>query len=72
MGVIDGIGYAREDFPTQGNLLNRRVLVAFRYDLEHLLDGTVVRDAVEAPFQTIIRLEDGRHVLATECQFTEA
>jgi hypothetical protein len=31
----------------------------------------VVRDDISEPFVGIIRLDDGRHVLMTECQFQE-
>jgi hypothetical protein len=30
-----------------------------------------VRDDISKPFVGIIRLDDGRHVLMTECQFQE-
>lgn len=32
------------------------------------IEGTIVRDDVEAPYHTIISLDDGRYVLTTECQ----
>jgi len=50
--------------------LGRRVEVAFNYDTDRLIKGTIVRDDVDSPFVTIIRLDDGRHVLTTECQYT--
>jgi hypothetical protein len=37
-----------------------------------MLMGEVVRDDIEAPYIMIIRLDDGRHVLATECQWQPA
>jgi hypothetical protein len=32
--------------------------------------GTIVRDDNEPPWRTIIRLDDGRVVLASECQYS--
>lgn len=58
-----------ESFPTQGCLLGRDVRVCFKFDTSKTLEGRVVRNDVEAPGLTIIRLSDGRHVLSTECQF---
>jgi hypothetical protein len=29
--------------------------------------GTIIRDDMEEPFRTIISLDDGRVILATEC-----
>lgn len=68
MGVHANIGH--DDFPAQGSLLNQRVRVCFRRDTGHTIGGLVVRDDMEEPFRTIIRLDDGRHVLADECQYT--
>lgn len=66
MGVVDSIDY--ESFPRQGNWVGKRVEVFFKYDTSHALLGTVVRDDREQPFIAIIRLDDGRFVLTTECQ----
>ncbi len=59
-----------EKFPKQGTQLNKRVSVCFNYDTSRQLWGMVVRDDIEEPFQTIIKLEDGRYVLATECMYS--
>lgn len=67
MGVEPNITV--DTFPTQGRHLGVRVLVAFHYDLSRSLGGLVVRDDNESPWQTIIQLDDGRYVLATECQW---
>ncbi len=56
-------------FPKQGEYLGRRARVLFHYQ-EPALMGTIVRDDVEAPFRTIIRLDDNRFVLASECQYS--
>ena len=69
MGVVKGIG--SDTFPRQGEYLNRQTRVCFNYEARNL-NGTIVRDDIEEPFLTIIRLEDGRHVLTTECQYAPA
>ena len=50
--------------------IGRNVNVCFNYDKGELIDGVVIRDDKEHPFVTIIRLSDGRVILATECQFS--
>ena len=70
MGCVDSIRHDR--FPKQGGYLNRAVLVVFHFDTEHTFAGVIVRDDVEPPFQEIIRLDDGRYVLTTECQWRPA
>jgi hypothetical protein len=67
MGVHANIGFDR--FPEQGKHAMQRVEVCFDYDLSRTAFGTVVRDDAADPWRTIIRLDDGRHVLATECQY---
>lgn len=68
MGAHKNIDY--DKFPEQGRKLNKKAKVCFYYDTQRLLDGVIVRDDIEEPFLTIIKLEDGRHVLATECQYS--
>ena len=65
MGVKSGI--SMDEWPEQGAFLNREVEVMFNYDSKRRIRGTVVRD--DAQGITIIRLDDGRFVLGTECQF---
>lgn len=67
MGVVQAIDY--ESFPRQGSCLGRRVRVCFKYDTTHEIGGVVVRDDAEDPCVGIIRLDDGRFVLTTECQY---
>lgn len=57
-------------FPKQGTWLNRRVEVYFHYGKEGKAQGVIVRDDMEAPFETIIKLDDGRYVRAVECQYS--
>jgi hypothetical protein len=68
MGVVNAIDY--ESFPKQSDYLGKRTEVCFKYDTSHNVGGVFVRDDCEHPFLTIIRLDDGRHVLTTECQYT--
>jgi hypothetical protein len=56
-------------FPKQGEYLGRRCQVIFHYNGQVRLHGTIVRDDREKPWRTIIRLDDGRYVLSTECQY---
>lgn len=58
-----------EAFPPQGRFLGLRVLVRFGYAPPDWR-GVIVRDDTEAPGLLIIRLDDGRHVLSTECQYS--
>jgi len=65
MGVHRNIG--ADKFPRQGEL--RGCSVIFNYDTGRKFRGEVVREDLEEPYLTIIRLEDGRFVLTTECQW---
>jgi hypothetical protein len=68
MGAHQNI--AIDKFPKQGRELNRRVRVCFNYDTSRQVGGVVVRDDSEEPGRMIIRLDDGRFVLSTECQWS--
>ncbi len=68
MGVSKTVGAER--FPEQGSFLNREVVVMFDYKAATKQPAVCVRDDREDPFLAIFRLEDGRHVLATECQYS--
>ena len=68
MGVATNVGF--KEFPQQGRFLSKEVLVFFNYDTHHKLKGTVVRNDAEEPFETIFKLEDGRYILSTECQYS--
>lgn len=41
-------------FPAQSQRVGRPASVSFVYDLRRILRGTIVRDDLEAPFETII------------------
>ena len=68
MGVVKNISLL--EFPNQGAYLNKRVRVCFNYESDYTTFGTVVRDDVEEPGIMIIKLDDGRHILSTECQYS--
>lgn len=67
MGVHPNIGYNK--WPKQSDKLCKPVAVCFNYNTNERLKGEIVRDDTEAPFIMIIKLECGRLVLATECQY---
>lgn len=67
MGVHKNISF--DKFPRQGSLLNKPVTVCFNYDTSRQIPGLVIREDVEEPGFTIIRLDDGRIVLSAECQY---
>lgn len=61
-----------KDFPKQGEYLDKRVEVCFYYDTSETIGGVIVRDDMDEPFKTIIKLDDGRFILAGECQYSIA
>ena len=46
-----------------------RIMACFAYDTKHRVPGTIVRNDKERPSLTILRLDDGRTVLGTECSW---
>ena len=76
MGCIDTITY--ENFPKQKDenykypkfKVGSRVKVCYHYDTSKYHYGTIVRDDLEEPFETIIKLDNGRYLRAVECQFS--
>ena len=70
MGCVKNI--SSDKFPKQGSHKGKTVDVCFNYDTSKLVQGTVIRDDDEDPWRTIISLNDGRVVLATECQYSLA
>lgn len=57
-------------FPKQGEYLGKRIEVCFNYDTSRTLAGKIVRNDIEEPFRTIIELDNGKYILATECQYS--
>ena len=70
MGVVVGIDH--ESFPEQSsvNPPGTKVKVCFKYNVEHTLNGEIVRNDIVEPFVGIIRLVDGRYVLMSECMYS--
>jgi hypothetical protein len=66
MGAHPNISMDR--FPKQGST-GQRVKVCFDRDTSKQIGGRMVRDDMEEPWLTVIRLDDGRIVLDSECQF---
>ena len=58
-----------DKFPAQGEWLGKKVRVCFNYDTSRTITGIVVRDDTEEPGRMIIKLEDERYILSTECQY---
>lgn len=67
MGSVSNI--AIDKFPPQGKYLGKPVEVCFNYDTTKSIKGVCVRDDTELPGLMIIKLEDNRYVLSTECQW---
>ncbi len=57
-------------FPMQSEYVNRRCEVCFHYDTTVKFFGTIIRDDRADPFETLIKLDDGRVIRATECQYS--
>ncbi len=68
MGCVDTITVYK--FPKQSEHVNRRVKVCFHYDTNKWIMGTIIRDDREEPFETLIKLDDGRVIRGTECQYS--
>ena len=47
-----------------------RVEVCYHFDTSKYHYGTIVRDDLEEPFETIIKLDNGRYLRAVECQYS--
>ena len=70
MGCIDTITY--DKFPKQKDenyiyprfKVGSRVKVCYHYDTLKYHYGTIVRDDLEEPFETIIKLDNGRYLRA--------
>ncbi len=55
--------------PKQGSYFGKKAKVCFHYHTDKTIDGKVVRDDDVEPYLTLLELEDGRVVSATECQY---
>jgi hypothetical protein len=68
MGNVDNVNY--KDFPRQSAQVGKQVDVCFYYQADNRVFGELVRDDREAPWETIIKLDDGRYIMGEECQWT--
>ena len=68
MGCVDTITAYK--YPKQSEYVNRRVRVCFHYDTSKWIEGKIIRDDREKPFETLIELDDGRVIRGTECQYS--
>lgn len=69
MGLIENI--TATSFPRQDvAYFGKPVDVCFHYNTKATLRGVFVRCDAESPGKAIIKLEDGRYVLTTECQWS--
>lgn len=56
--------------PKQTGNVNMRCKVYFHYNTGVFIPGTIIRDDDEEPYETLIKLDDGRVLRATECQYS--
>jgi hypothetical protein len=56
-------------FPEQSGNVGRAVLVWFSHDAAQILPGTVRREDLEPPFETLLELADGRLLRGAECLY---
>lgn len=76
MGCVNTITY--ENFPKQKDktykypefAVGARVEVCYHFDTSKKHYGIIVRDDIEEPYETIIKLDNGRYIRAVECQFS--
>lgn len=68
MGCVKTISF--DKFPAQSKIVGSRVRVVYHYNTAKTDYGTIVRDDAETPFETIIKLDNGKYVLGTECQYS--
>ena len=66
MGCVKNV--SMDAWPEQGDFAGRRTEVCFHRNTERTIMGRIVRNDVEEPFLTIIRLDDGRFILGSKCQ----
>lgn len=68
MGCVSWINIDR--YPKQSDDLYNRVEVCFFFDVSRTIGGTIIRDDRDEPYETIIRLDDGRVIRGAECQYS--
>lgn len=68
MGIVKNVGF--DKWPKQGQYLGKRARVCFRRDTSREVMGTIIRDDMEEPWLTVLKLDDQRVVLGTECMYS--
>jgi hypothetical protein len=76
MGCVNNITF--NNFPKQKDknykypefAVGARVEVCYHFDASKIHMGTIVRDDLEEPYETIIKLDNGRYLRGVECQFS--
>ena len=66
------IEYNYDNYPKQTENVNRIVMVCYHFDTSKIDLGVIVRDDDIEPFETIIRLKNGKYIRAVECQYRYA
>jgi hypothetical protein len=57
------------EFPPQTVRVGEKAELCLNYRSDQVMSATIVRDDAAAPWVTILRTDDGRHFLASECQY---
>ena len=76
MGCVNTITYDKfpkqkdENYKYEWARVGARVEVCYHYDTSKTHLGTIVRDDREEPYETIIKLDNGRYLRGVECQFS--
>lgn len=74
MGCVKTITH--EKFPKQADenykyqSIGKRVRVCYHYNTNYYDEGIIVRSDIEEPFETIIKLDNGRYLRGVECQYS--
>jgi hypothetical protein len=76
MGCVNNITF--DKFPKQKDesykypqfSIGERVEVCYHFDTSKKHIGIIVRDDLEEPYETIIKLDNGRYLRGVECQFS--
>lgn len=53
----------------QGNFINRKCNIFFNYNIKNFISGKIIRDDIEEPFKTLIKLNDGTIIDSKECLY---
>lgn len=67
MGCHENI--SAEKYPKQSYHLLERVKICFNCDTTKYFYGTVIRDDIESPFETIFLLDNQTVIKSVECQY---